>query len=374
MKLRALSILVGLLVALFGASSPAAAKDTYALGGGSTLPNKPVLSLALGQSVPNFTRAIIQNSGSQPADVAYSPGGVPAGVSIRASDESFTLQPGEQRDVQLSASADSQAIPGTYKIVAQFRQKNVPKSDSGTVVFAPAVDINFTLDVVGETGTARVTAVAEGSNSALTGKFSILTEQDSGRGIPVASAEGTEVVAQLAPGAYTGLFEITGLASESTDFEVIANQNTDVVIPVKAVSFFLTAAKPNPPSGEPISVELVSSVRNDIQPVTGPVAIQVAVKHDGEQIEVADLASLDVLKSGLTDAKATYVPAGGWQPGTYSFVFQVVAPDFTVEAPDPPTLEISWWTTTRKVIAGLVLVAIVGSAVWFIRRRRVVIG
>lgn len=360
----------GLLVTVSGVTAGSAAQTDYGLGGGNTLPPNPAVTLAQGLSATNFTRETIQNTGAQTAQVAFSVNGAPSGVSVTASESAFSLQPKEVKEVDLSVSVGSAVAPGTYKVIAQFTQTNVP-TQSGSVVYVPAVSANFTLKVDGQVGSVNLQAVAEGSDAPVSGQLSVLASAANNRGIPLVSANSSSLNAKLAPGTYEARFQIPNLVSKSQQFQVIADQTTNVTISVKTVSFFQTAAKPVPASGQPATVNLLATIRNDISDIAGPVVVQVQVTHDGDNVAQVELQRFDSLKSGLTDVKQVWAPDDGFQPGTYQFVFQVVTPQFTISADNPPTLTISWWTPLKiAVIVGLIIVIILVIMIILIRRRR----
>lgn len=367
----AVSSILALLITFCGSTVTEAAGTQYALGGGATLPSGAVISVAPGQELANFTQVLVNNTGTGPATIDFSATGTPEGLTVTTTGTPFTLMPRESKTSPLSLRVGPNVVPGEYKITAQFAQTNVPSPSSGGVVYAPAIDANFKVIVSGDSGTVTVRAVAEGSDSPVSGDLTISTVA-SGPGVPIVRRTGSELTTKLVPGTYAASFNVPGLNTTSEKFTLAKDEVKTVTISVKAVSFFVAAAKPVPATGEVSSVNLVASVKNDIAPIPGPVKVIAKVALNGEQVDEATLGTFDTLKSGLTDVKESYAPESGWQPGTYSFTFQVVTPQFTVTGAVVPTVDISWWTTTKKVIAGVVVMLIIAGGVtsWVVVRRR----
>ena len=95
--------------------------------------------------------------------------GTPEGLTVTTTGTPFTLMPRESKTSPLSLRVGPNVVPGEYKITAQFAQTNVPSPSSGGVVYAPAIDANFKVIVSGDSGTVTVRAVAEGSDSLVSG-------------------------------------------------------------------------------------------------------------------------------------------------------------------------------------------------------------
>jgi hypothetical protein len=87
---------------------------------------------------------------------------------------------------------------------------------------------------------------------------------------------------------------------------------------------------------------------------------------------VVELEQLDRLPLGSTEGRLTYRPAGGWEPGTYRVVFELVAPGLTLsrEATTPIEIEESGGRSMLLLAAAILLLVLVALLALLVRRPR----
>jgi len=156
----------------------------------------------------------------------------------------------------------------------------------------------------------------------------------------------------------------------SEEVEVTAGRTSRVLLRVDTVSFLLVNAKPVREGGKVVVAELLASVRNQYQELPGPAYLRVHVDREGEFLETVDMKEIDPLRLGLTEGKATYRPEAGWEPGEYTFRFELRTADFLITAGEEPSIVIGagpHWHRIALMAAALLVLLV---AFWIRRRTR----
>lgn len=364
-------LLVASVAALLGISTPAtlrAADPNYGLGGSSSFPAGTVFTVAPGETQPPVQSITVQNTGNRTADVAFTAKS-PEGIRIQPQRDSVVLRPFEQQQIPFAIAVDSSVPGGTYDVLVEAKQTNVPKPDKGETYFVPAFGVQFAVTVMGESADVTVRALDTNTGQPVRGTLTIGMAVREGSPITVRRDESTELRTRIAPGNYVAGFEIPGLNNVSQPFEIRAGETKAIDLQVTTVSFLVADAKEKTDGSNLLSVDLVASVANKVGKIKGPIRAEVHVERDGVQLENVLLQQLPLLPPEISEFRQNYSPPDGWQPGLYTFRFVLVAPEFTVAAADIPTVEVSG-SRILLCVGLLLLLVVVGVAWWILRRRK----
>lgn len=362
--------LIVLIIPLFMLVQPApsqAANSQYSLGLSLNFTAHQVVSMTPGQTLPPTMQMKVYNNGPTAATVEFKPK-QPAGITLNPDKTTDKIPRNQSTTFNFGVTVDPSTPAGDYEVSAYVKQTNVPAK--GGTVYAPAVGATFVVKVVGDSGSAHVRAVIAGSDSAITGDITVGYKSAAGGSfIPVKTVHGSELTTDLAAGDYAARFVNNGQQQVEKAFTVNANQTTEVVLEVQGAYFLTTAALPQPNSSNVVSAKLVASIENKLAPITTPVAVQAVVSRDGDELETVDVEKLPGLQTGATDVSETYVPADGWQPGTYTFTFQLITDKYTVTADAPKPIVINGGLPIPWIALGAGVAAVIIFLIIWIRRK-----
>ncbi len=360
-----------LLVFCLGPASTAAgaADPIYRLGGSDTIPPNSVVKIGQGQTIPPVQSMTIENLGSGPADMEVS---APTKTQIRiiAQPQTFTLEVGERRTVPFAIEVPATQAPGTFPIAVTAQQTNVERPAGGGLVTVPGVTVKFQVRVVGGLGRVTVNAVNKDDGSPVEGDLSLLLVSPGLPEFVVASQSGTSLAAKVAPGSYVARFQIPGLTEQREAFAVANGENKIVKLQVQAINFVLTGAKPSYDGDKVVAVDLIASLTNNLKILAGPVTFNAIVRRDGQEVETVQIQQQPSLPQGLTEVKTSYRPSAGFEPGTYTFEFNIKTPTYTVTATNIPEVVVKSptpWLLIFGITGGIVVIVVAGA--YFLRRR-----
>jgi hypothetical protein len=229
--------------------------------------------------------------------------------------------------------------PGEYPVVIQLVRSDI-ESEPGRITSVPAIQAAFTVEVTGEAATVTVRSVSAHSGEPVAATITLAARHGDQGWFQVDRVEGTTLESEVAPGEFRAAVLLGEREVAAEEFTVEADQNLEVVMDVETVSFVLAAVKPTEEDGRLVVADLVASVNNETEPISGDNLLQATVSHDGVEVDTVILDELSEVPAGITEAAVTYRPEDGWQEGTYHFLFELVTPAFTLTAPDQAVLEV----------------------------------
>lgn len=346
---------------------PARAQDV-SLGGGSDIRDGAVLQIAQGTSIPAIHHVFADNLEDEPVEVEFR-AEAPRGIEIRPERESLRIDPQTSVEDRFAISVDDTVVPGDHTVTVQLVRSDI-RARPGTITNIPAIGTTFTLRVVGEVGTAVVTAVSAESGQPVQGTLTLasLAEADP---FQVASTQGSTLRTDVAPGDYEAAYTLAGRELARAPLRVEAGQTAETVLEVDTVAFALVAAEPVTEGGKVLLADLVAAVDNHLRALSGPVTIRAQVHHDGELVDTAVLDELDGLPRGVSEATLSYRPEDGFKPGTYRFVFELVTEQFTIQAGDEPVVDVpAPFPLLLALLVALAVLVVIALLVWAIRQGR----
>lgn len=353
------------------------AAPAVALGGGASFPPNSVVEMLPGQVTGASNSLYVMNAGSEPAEVEFVSFADPGIVGVPEASR-FTLQPDERTDVPFSIEVSESVPPGEYSLSVMLRQADQPSGEGsappggGEVTFLPGISARLIVRVVGDGSELTVRGVNAFDGSPVVGRI-VVTWKGSSGDVVVAEETGSEITRTLAPGDYHLMFEIEGFSQNERDVTLAAGESTTETFELEVVSFDTAVAKPAYEGSEIVSADIRAAVTNQLAEIAGPVTLEVEVVRDGEKLDDLVIQELNLLPTGKTEFSDSYRPDGGWEPGTYRFVFSLVTPAYTIQAPDEPEIVVDEPAGIVPVVVGiaaLVILVVVVVAVWLSRRRR----
>lgn len=366
------------LIAILGAgwllagahSASATGNSEYGLAIATSYGPTAVIALPQGAKAPPAQQVTIYNTGQHPAQISFEMS-APAGIHVTPTIDNFLLQPHGRQQVSFGLSVDPGQAPGRYPIIITAQQTNVPLPSGGASRIAPTVGSRLTVKVTGASARLSVHAANEQDHSPISGDMTIKYLSDIQNSVTVANGTGvSQLNATVAPGEYRATFSIAGLVNEQRDFTVKANENKQVEIAIKAVTFVNAGLKPATEDGKIESTDLISSVRNSLPAVDGPITFYTNVYRDGQQIDQVELQTQPSLQSGITSVRESYRPADGFTPGVYTFEFKLKSPKFEITADERPTLTINGSAFPWPIIGALAGLGVIGLLLFLLWRRK----
>lgn len=366
MPIALLACLVATLIAIVGTPAQAA-DDSPSLGISKSFRENGIIDMTPGQTLPPEQFIRVDNVGPKPAEVEWETT-APSGITITPEVTKATIGSDESLAIPFAITVAGTTAGGDYPVGVNVKQTNVPPPKGGGIIIAPAVGANFVVRVNGASATAIIRGISAVDGSSLTGDLRLSQVNDKNLPVVISKTQGTELQTNVAPGKYRGTFTIPGLIDESVDFTLSDGETKTVDIPVTTVQFVVADALPQPGTGEVVSAKLVTSLKNNVQKLKGPLKLVAVVSRDGVEIETVDIQTFPALPPGLTDASTTYVPATGWAPGEYTFEFQLRAAEYTVSAPAAKPIIVPGLSLLWPVLGALVVILLL--LWWFLIRRR----
>jgi len=242
----------------------------------------------------------------------------PAGVELVLSTSEFLLSSGSQQKVEVGVAVSDEAAPGEYALLLTAEAC----SEGEGIKLGVAAQQQAKLTVFGEAGSLVLSTVTpDGDPLPATLK---VYRQAEGRGLPCAHSNTGKLKTRLVPGEYLAeaYFQENKVAGES--FNVETNESKDITLVARTVLVEGFSVVPNyhTETNELAFAKIVYTINNLYQPLQGAKAI-LKMTLDDQAVEELELISLPTLDVGRTAGSSNYIPAAGWQDGTYSFSIEL---------------------------------------------------
>lgn len=308
------------------------------LGGSSDVVADSTVQIPQGGEIPPLHYIFADNPTNEPIRVEFV-ADTPTGITVEAEWEEREVPANSGVENRFGIAVGPEVAAGEYPVVVQLVRSDI-ESQPGRVTNLPAVQTSFTVDVTGETATIGVEAVSALSGQPVAGTLKVAAATGDGDHFEVARVEGSSLEAEVAPGEYRVSFLLGDRTLATQEVTATADDTAEVTLEVETVSFVVAAARPTLEDGRPVVVDLSASVNNEAEPITGTAVLQAVVVHQDSEVDTVTLTEADGVPLGVTEGTATYRPTQGWNEGTYQFRFQLVTSEFTLTAPDPPSLNV----------------------------------
>ncbi|MGI8485674.1 MAG: WxL protein peptidoglycan domain-containing protein [Thermomicrobiales bacterium] len=312
----------------------------------------------------------IVNGGFAAGDEKDAPSGATTWLDFKA--ESFQITGNEQKKMTFSVTVPKDAKPGQY-VAALVAQTDGPIAIPGMTTFnqiirsAISVAITvpgkvtpgFTLGApsfdAGSAAPKLVIPVANTGNILVKPKGELTVTTKDGKPVAKAPVEMGSVY-----GGYTTTLEITLPEQLQPGDYLVSGKLTDpaskVSVPVDKQTATLADRNAPPPqftldpvsitpSGDPIQFANVAITVNNAGSNIPTAKVVLRVSKDGKAVEEYPLAQNQALPNGKTDVMQRYLPAKGWEKGTYTFEVVVSS----VNAADGTEAVISTVTLDSKI-------------------------
>lgn len=294
----------------------------------------------------------------------------PAGVELILPTADFPLPPGSNQKLEVGIATTPDAVPGEYTLILTAEAYR----EGEGIMLTGAAQMQAKLTLFGEAGKLRLSTTTPGGEPfpATVKLFSKAEE----RNLPCGQSDTGKLETRLAPGDYLAqaYFKDTRVAEES--FSLAADEEREVILVAQTVSIQGFSAVPNyyKKGRELAFVKIVYTINNLYQPLKEARAtLEVTLKN--QKVAEVELISLPTLDVGKTGGSSNYVPAEGWQDGTYGFKIELYsqgeprARSSVEEVSTEPAAGGSTpvnWTLIGGIGGGVVVIALI---VLFLRRR-----
>ena len=261
---------------------------------------------------------VVFNTGSDPLNVKMATQ-VPLGVIISLSNSDFVLAPGGSRQVMVRVEVAKDATPGEYDLGISAEPYSDP---SGGIRLASSAEQTARLVITGESCTVSIQATnPEGKPVVSTLR---LFRYAGGESYEVGYSRNGTMDKIISPGDFTAVSYIAGQKVAEENFNVAAGQTKLITLSGATVFFEDFGMVPNSQkeSGKLAFIQLVYTVKNLYQKVDGA-EVLLSVSVDGAEAKEISLITLSPLEIGRAGLNYNYIPAEGWQDGTYIFKLQL---------------------------------------------------
>ena len=360
--------------------------ERLGLGGDPGLPADAVVPFRAGVADSLTFDASVQNLGDTRVGLTVRSDG-PDGVRV-ALAEAFVapLDPGEQRTVPLVLQVGDLLPVGDHEV--RFTIAPVPAAGPvAGVSYAPGLGGRVVVRVNGEEATVRIVAqdtVADEPTEP--GRLSLFALQRTGP-LLLEEVDAAELERRVVPGTFRAAYERPALDPDAppvravADFTLPDGADETVVLDVVGFSVFTLDVTPGlDGDGDVVHADVQVTLRNRLEPVRRPLALELEVRRDGRLVELLELSTLLELPTGVTSTSSRYRPPGGFVPGEWQFDVRLASGWFGVGPAAPAALAIDGDAAGSvagpggvnrvlvAVVVGLLLVAVGG--LWVSRPRR----
>lgn len=294
----------------------------------------------------------------------------PDGVTIDLSYTNFALQPGEYRQVQIGVAVSADVPPGQYQISVTAQASY---EGAGGVQVLPAAGETASLVVTGEAASVTVDTVGPSGEPvvAVIRLFKVIN----GSNYEVSYSNTGHLEARVSPGSFVVSAYSNGEKLAEQSFDVTANEEKSLPLTVETVYFegFRITPAYHTQTHELGYVQIAYTVTNVYQPMANA-EVRLVVTLNGASLEEVSLLTQNPLDVGSIGVPYHYVPAWGWEKGTYGFSLQLYADNQLYASTTGQTLAVGiggsrgWMWIIIGIIGGGL--GLLGLGVLVLRRRK----
>ena len=290
----------------------------------------------------------------------------PMGVKLALSEEDFVLNAGEQKKVVVGVNVSDDAVPGEYELKISAEASRV---GTGIKIVGSVAEI-ATLIITGEAASVEVTVVnPNGEPVPAVVRLYKLVDSDK---IDFGYSETGSLKVKVSPGKYLAEAYIAGEKLAEETFDITVGEEKTITLTVKTVCFEGFGILPNyyNETGKLAFAQVLYTINNLYQ--TYPEAeVVLKVTFDGTPLEETTIATLTPLEKGRVGLKYNYIPAGGWEDGTYGFMLQLKLEGEPYATTPEEQLNVSVGGASHRryyIIGGVAAAVIIGA--YFLMKRR----
>jgi hypothetical protein len=296
----------------------------------------------------------------------------PMGVELALSEEDFALNAGEQKKVMVSINVTEDAVPGEYelKISAEAYREG-----AGIKIVGSAAQ-TATLTIVGEAASVEVTTVNPSGEPvpAVVRLYKLVDSEKTDFGY----SETGSLKVKVSPGKYLAEAYVAGEKLAEETFDIAADEEKTIILTVKTVCFEGFGILPNyyNETGK-LAFAQVAYTINNLYQTYSEAEVVLKMTFDGTPLEETTIATLTPLEKGRVELKYNYIPAGGWEDGTYGFMLQLKLEGEPYATTLEEQLNVSGGGVAGGashsryyIIGGVAAAVIIGGAYFLMKRRK----
>ncbi len=341
------------------------------IGGSPSFPARAQFPFVVDRSMDFHQQVLLENASATSAEMVIRTD-LPSGFGVRfATGDVVVLPPRSSRHYDFDITSNGLGKIGVTSGLISFDEINVRAAKDGGIALAPAIEVPVSTVLEGASGRVTIEAINRDNGAAAHGTIMIDYVGSNGIRARVGEGNGSQLPIDLAPGHYEATFSVPGVTTKTVSFMVHARQVQVIRLYVNGIQYFLAGVNPIGSLHHPSAARLVSVVINNLGRYVGAVSFSVNVRHDGVVVDRYRFAHLTQLPSGSTQEESTYLPPGGFSPGTWSFSFLLNTAHAQVPYPHMITFVIpSGFAWRNLLFLTLVLLAVLIVLRVVLRRRR----
>jgi len=298
--------------------------------------------------------------------------GAPMGVELALSEEDFALNTGEQKKVMVGINVTEDAVPGEYelKISAEAYREGAGIKIVGSVAQTA------TLTIVGEAASVEVTTVNPSGEPvpAVVRLYKLVDSEKTDFGY----SETGSLKVKVSPGKYLAEAYVAGEKLAEETFDIAADEEKTIILTVKTVCFEGFGILPNYYNEtDKLAFAQVAYTINNLYQTYSEAEVVLKMTFDGTPLEETTIATLTPLEKGRVELKYNYIPAGGWEDGTYGFMLQLKLEGEPYATTLEEQLNVSGGGVPGAashsryyIIGGVAAAVIIGGAYFLMKRRK----
>jgi hypothetical protein len=294
----------------------------------------------------------------------------PPNVALEFSDNVFVLNGEQSKEVLVAVHVGADAVPGMYDIAVNLKAQR--DTAEGIQVLGAAEQV-APLTVSEQSGIIHVKSVSPSGDSIRA--HVRLWKVISGNEYEFADTQDGVLDAVVSPGSYVVRAFSMGVEFASRRFSVANQERKSINMTVETVYFksFRVVLEDADTEG-PEDAQVLYTLANAYRPISDA-SVHLVVMLDGAHVEtVPAILTANTLDIGEEDESYSYVPAAGWEEGTYSYRLELslggeLYASTRNVTPGGDTAQRGWlWVVW--VVLGVLCVAGLGSLAFFVWRRR----
>jgi hypothetical protein len=241
----------------------------------------------------------------------------PDGVTILLSQDEFTLDAGKSQTVSIEVQVGLQVAPGEYTLLISA---DVYREGTGIKITGGGQQ-EARLSILGEAGTVTINSTTT-DNSAFPALICLYQYQN-GVLAAVRTPQTGTLKTRLNPGDYVVQAQYQNIIVAEEIFTLAANEEKNITLTCHTLYVKDFSVEPNLSGDNRLTSAKISyTVVNLYQPVKD-VGLVLVVEFGSQKLDETGIVSFSTLDAGPQGGSYNYMPAQGWQSGSYSFSLQM---------------------------------------------------
>jgi hypothetical protein len=284
---------------------------------------------------------VVFNNGDSPVNIDMVTE-APDGVTIALSQDEFTLDAGKSQTVNITVQVGQQAVAGEYTLSVSA---DVYREGTGIKITGGGQQ-QAKLSILGEAGKINISSVTHDGKS-----FPALIyiyKSISGELTEVRTPETGNMETRLNPGDYIAQAKYSNITIAQESFTLASNEEKSITLVCSTLNIEEFAVTSNLSADNRLTSAKISYTINNIYQPLDNVSAMLYAAYKGQTLDEIEIVSFSTLDAGSRSGSYNYIPAAGWQSGSYTFVLKLKVGDDFYDTSDEKILESNAGTVSTQ--------------------------